>query len=97
MRGLKNTDLFLVQMALWNSTARNCAPMQARKQPVCGRTFNSENQISSSFQTNYDSYGSTGKDTVSSKSHCKIQKGSEWKDQSFPLPILLIFFVCCLH
>ena len=97
MRGLKNTGLFLIQMALWNSTTGNCAPMQARKQPVCGRTFDSEEQISSSFQANYDSCGSTGKDTVSSKSHRKIQKGSEWKDQSFPLPILLIFFVCRLH
>ena len=42
------------QIALSNSTAGKCVPMQVIKQPEHGRTSTTKEQKGSSFQINYD-------------------------------------------
>ena len=53
----RNSDILervLNRIALSNSTAGKCAPMQVIKQPEHGRTSTTMEQKWSSFQTNYD-------------------------------------------
>ena len=53
----RNPDILermLNRIALSNSTAGKCAPMQVIKQPEHGRTSTTKEQKCSSFQTKYD-------------------------------------------
>ena len=53
----RNFDILervLNRIALSNSTAGKCVPMEVIKQPEHGRTSTTEEQKWSSFKTNYD-------------------------------------------